>query len=72
MTVYVDGRKCLNPNCQNKAGCRGLCIPCYNMASTMIKSGAVTWAELEKHKKCIPSIKGRKEVIHWLMDWKKR
>jgi hypothetical protein len=38
--------KCLTPECENNAVIRGLCKNCYGVASRIIKSGDVSWAQL--------------------------
>ena len=38
--------KCLTKKCQNDAGTRGLCSPCYSTARIMMKTGQATEAQL--------------------------
>ena len=48
---------CLHPEHKNrKASSRGICKSCYVVACRLVKSGAVTWQQLEKAGK----VRGKK------------
>ena len=58
----MKGKKCLNPDCNCEAWCRGLCRNCYTLAARLIREGITSWPvlvashkALEKAKKNRPS-----------------
>jgi len=64
--------KCLRPDCAREANIRGLCRTCYAVARAMVKSGAVTWENLEAEGKCLKSgsqgrAKGSGQIQKWLL-----
>jgi hypothetical protein len=61
--------KCLNPNCENKARVRGLCMNCYGSALNLIKHRLTSWSALEKANKSKPARPVRKseKVKGWLL-----
>lgn len=52
--------KCLVPECSREAIARGLCMSCYKAAYYQIRKGVVSWKELEKLGKVLPSRPGRR------------
>ena len=59
--------KCLRPDCQRKPLCRGLCASCYTIASQIVKTGQLTWEELEKQGRSKPLRGQCDHVRHWLL-----
>ena len=46
--------RCLRPGCENPVKCRGLCVPCYNVARFCVSVGKTTWKRLEADGKTVP------------------
>jgi len=75
-TVAVDRDanglvKCLNPGCDMRATCRGLCASCYRVAVKIVRCGVRTWKQLEAEGKCNPA--NRKlygKTQRWLLSSK--
>ena len=64
-------KKCLFPECVHVEHCRGLCHGHYESARRYVAKGSVTWAELEKHGKCMPAKRrGQKSTTRlWFTDF---
>ena len=68
--------RCLFPECALEYGgrrkpCRGLCRGHYESARRKVTEGVVTWEELEKHGKCLPSLRrGPRSASQWFTDFK--
>ena len=61
--------KCLNPNCNRAAHCRGLCNSCYQVAFSLVKRGKTTWENLESAGKSKPAIKqSPSKATEWLLE----
>jgi len=57
---------CLNPTCERKTNCRGLCMLCYQTAGRLVRAGRTTWDELEAKGKCKKN--SRVTVTDWLLS----
>lgn len=58
-------KKCLVPECDHNASCRGLCRSCYQTAFVLIKQGKTTWDQLVSFGLAGPT-KGRHRGVNSL------
>lgn len=61
---------CLNPSCHRTVMARGLCRNCYATAAGLIRRGKISWEELEKAGKSLPSqhkLVKHGSVTEWLL-----
>jgi len=57
---------CMYPECGRKSKTRGLCLACYRAAAYLVKTGTVSWEQLEKDGKCKASVRrGRRGQHPW-------
>jgi len=60
--------KCLFPGCAGEAYARGLCTRHYIRALRYVRTGRVTWDQLEANGKCAPRKKIYSLEPNWFLD----
>lgn len=65
------GENCLNPGCDMKARCRGLCDACYRAGQQAIRKYKITWEKLVKKGKCLEPQRKPSHRLAWMIDWMK-
>lgn len=59
---------CLFPTCEEQAKSRGLCDNHYANAHAYVKRGLTSWAWLEDHGKCRPTVRDKiGEAQQWFL-----
>ena len=74
-TTQFTLEKCLYPLCTKPRHSRGLCCSHYTTTARLVRSGKVTWQELEKQGRAsMPQPQGRKSArtpfLNWLLEGK--
>lgn len=73
-TIVEDknGNKiCRVPMCDKHVLTRGVCKPCYSIATQAVKRGLTSWKKLVENDKILPAgTKGRKrsESLNWMLE----
>ena len=57
--------KCLDPNCNRPAACRGICYSHYQYVTQLVRKGKLSFDELEKSGKILPAKTRGNSAASW-------
>jgi len=74
IAVVRQSAKCLRPDCDRSEKHRGLCSPCYQAASELVRCNVVTWEALVTAGKALFMNKASRKGApqKWLLEGTER